>query len=62
MAKNNLYIGNIFTEKYKHFYNCLSYDTGEMYDVYESLNESIKSRCEIGLCDDSYRINPPIRC
>jgi len=45
-------ISNVFGEKCKHLYNCVSYDRCEMHDVYESLNGGIKSRYEIGLCHD----------
>jgi len=50
-------ISNVFAEKYKHLYNCVSYDKGEMHDVYESLNEGVKTRCETGLCQDSHSIS-----
>ena len=45
-------ISNVFAEKYKDLYKCVSYDRCKMHDVCESLNQGIQSRCETGLCHD----------
>ena len=43
-------ISNVFANKYKEPYNCVSYDQDEMNEVCESLVADIKSQCNTNLC------------
>jgi hypothetical protein len=55
--QNDKDISNVFAEKYRKLYNCVGYDRDEMYHLYESLNESITSKCMEGQCYDSHHIS-----
>ena len=50
-------IGNLFKEKYKNLYNCVSYCSKDMNQLKNDVNINIKNSCNVGKCKYSHQIS-----